>query len=227
MNTAMRFPERLVNIINTCMEKRIGEWGPHNHFYIDNVEEFKGFLKPYKLSTLKRQFNYYGFRVSYKPEIIHFGHPDFTKDNYTSAVLTKNKRPVHNHMESREKMKLRSRIRRLKQKIIRVEQAVQTQTTAIQEMQEIQENREIQVTKGSICNDDDADSIILVQNIDRDIWDQTVAELSSELGLNFATTGLSHGHSLSSSRCGSPNMEPIQLDNLQDLGGKLVLVNSS
>ena len=90
----MNFLERLEIIIEQCITLNLGLWisdGKIFHVYDLNILE--NTIKPYTVSTLKRQLNYYGFKMTHVNGFT-FYHPNFTRD--IKIPIIRNAQSLHN-----------------------------------------------------------------------------------------------------------------------------------
>ena len=78
---SMKFLDRLEDIVNKCVNEDLGEWTAEGTiFHIYNTVLFEKLIKPYHLSTLKRQLHYYDFTIVHSfRDGLRFKHPRFLK----------------------------------------------------------------------------------------------------------------------------------------------------
>ncbi len=89
----MKFIDRLVTIANDCVRSKIGEWNDFA-FFVYDINDFIEFIKPYPISTFRRQLHYYGFKyaISRNSNEFLFQHPQFTESNYNLIERSRQKR---------------------------------------------------------------------------------------------------------------------------------------
>jgi len=115
----MRFSERLETIVNTCVDLNLGEWiNNGNIFHVKDLVIFEKCIKPYSITTLKRQLNYYGFKYSFSFEKgFTFQHSGFTRD-LKKEIVRKVQSPAQNEQRRKQENNYRYNKRRDQYKLI-------------------------------------------------------------------------------------------------------------